>query len=84
MWQKTKTEEYGQEKSKTTKQLTREINEYGTDISSRSVSRALCKENLNARGPRKKPKITPNMAKKRLEWAKGFKSWTEENWEKLI
>ncbi|KAG8315999.1 beta-catenin binding [Homalodisca vitripennis] len=61
-----------------------QINEYGANISPRSVRRLLNTEGLNARRPRKKRKITSTMAKKRLEWAKGLDHWTTEYLEKDV
>ncbi|KAG8273933.1 hypothetical protein J6590_011483 [Homalodisca vitripennis] len=59
-----------------------QINEYGANISPRSVRRLLNTEGLNARRSRKKRKITSTMAKKRLEWVKGLDHWTTDYWEK--
>lgn len=61
-----------------TKQLTDQINDYGANVSPKSVRRV-----LKSRRPRKKQKITPTMAKKRLEWAKGLRHWTVGDWEKV-
>lgn len=67
----------------TTKQLTEQINEYGANVSTRTVRRVLSREGLKACRPRKKQKITPAMAKKRLQWAKGLQGFTVEDWEKV-
>lgn len=67
----------------TKKQLAEEIKSYGVIVSPRTVLRTLKDEGLNARRPRKKQKITPAMAKKRLEWAKGLKHWTQDDWKKV-
>lgn len=48
--------------------------EYGINISTRTVRRRLVEAGLNARRPRKKPKLTPVMIKKRKVWAKKFLS----------
>ncbi|KAG8275525.1 DNA-directed RNA polymerases I, II, and III subunit RPABC1 [Homalodisca vitripennis] len=65
----------------TTKQLTEQINEYGANVSTRTVRRVLSAEGLKACRPRKKQKITPAMAKKRLQWAKGLQGFTVEEKE---
>lgn len=57
--------------------------EYGVDASSRTVRRKLHSEGLRACRPRKKAKITPTMAKNRLEWAKGLQHWTAVDWQKV-
>lgn len=67
----------------TKKQLVEELKEYGVNVSPKTVERTLKNEGLNARRPRKKQKISPAMAKKRLQWAKGLKHWTQDDWKKV-
>ena len=55
------------------------------DVSIRTIRHRLNKDlKLPARKPLKKPLLTPKMAKKRLEFCKQYKSWTSENWQKVM
>ncbi|CAK1590972.1 unnamed protein product [Parnassius mnemosyne] len=40
-------------------------------------------QNFSCRRPLKKPKLTPAMRLKRLEFAKKYKHWTVEDWHKV-
>lgn len=71
------------DRRKTKKQLAEDLKDYGVTVSTRTIRRSLNSEGLMARRPRKKQKITPVMAKKRVEWAKGLKHWTEDDWKRL-
>lgn len=66
----------------TSKVLSDQLREYGTNVSPRTVRRVLNAEGLRACRPIKKQKITQAMAKKRLEWAKGIQ-FTEDDWNKV-
>lgn len=54
----------------TSRDLKAKLEAYGVSVSDSYVRRKLTESGMPARRPRKKAKITPTMAKKRLEWAK--------------
>jgi len=53
-------------------------------VSPRTVRRVLCDAGLNGRVARKKPLLSKVQKKKRLAWAKKYKSWTKKDWEKVL
>lgn len=63
--------------------LKNEVNNAGIAISPRTLQRRLIEKGFNCRRPARKPRLTEAMRKKRLEWAKKFEKWTEEDWEKV-
>ncbi|KAG8254455.1 DNA-directed RNA polymerases I, II, and III subunit RPABC1, partial [Homalodisca vitripennis] len=65
----------------TSKVLSDQLRDYGTNVSPRTIRRTLNGQGLRACRPTKKPKITPAMAKKRLEWAKGIQF--TDDWNKV-
>lgn len=67
----------------TSRRLMVEMNTSGVQMSSRTVRRRLIEAGLRAYRPRKKPKLTTAMKKKRLLWAKQFATWTEEDWKRV-
>lgn len=67
----------------TSTDLKKKMADYGIDVSSRTIRRKLFDGGLKARRPRKKAKITPAMAKKRLDWAREHANKTEEDWSKV-
>lgn len=68
----------------TSKQLSVQLEGYGVQVSPRTVRRELCFVGLPARRPRPKPKITPVMALKRLNWGKSLQNWTVDDWKKVF
>lgn len=54
------------------------------NVSSRTVRRVLFKHGRIARKPLKKQLLTEPMKKKRLAWAKQYRSWTIEQWRKVL
>lgn len=68
---------------KMTCRLMLEMNTSGVQMSSMTVRRRLIEAGLRAYRPRKKPKLTAAMMKKRLSWAKQFAKWTEEDWKRV-
>lgn len=66
----------------TSKVLSDQLRDYGTNISPRTIKRTLIEQSLRTCKPTRKQKITSAMAKKRLEWAKGIQL-TEDNWKKV-
>ena len=67
----------------TSRRLMIEMNSAGVDMSSRTVRRRLIEAGLRAYRPRKKPKLTPAMKKKRLLWAKQFVTWNVDDWKRV-
>lgn len=57
----------------------------GTDISLKTISRRLVHDfGLASYKPAQKPRLTNNMKKKRLAFAKKYESWGEEEWGKVL
>nr|XP_047137642.1 uncharacterized protein LOC124814172 [Hydra vulgaris] len=67
----------------TSKVLCQQLNEAGVDVSPVTVQRRLFESGLKSRRPRKKQKVTPAMAKKRLEWAKIHENMSIYDWSKV-
>jgi transposase len=67
----------------TSRRLAVEMNVSGVAMSSRTVRRRLLEVGLRAYRPRKKPKLTFAMKKKRLNWALQFRRWTKEDWQRI-
>jgi len=59
------------------------LEKYGVDVCASTVRRKLIRAGLPARRRRKKAKITPAMAKKRLNWAYEVKSQFADDWSKV-
>ena len=66
------------------KELLHKVRERGVAISRRTLRRRLKEAGLVAKRPLRKPLLTPTMIRKRLQWAKKYKNWTEEDWDKVI
>ena len=60
----------------TSRRFMLEMSTAGVQMSSRTVRRRLIEAGLRAYRPRKKPKLTAAMMKRRLSWAKQFANWT--------
>lgn len=67
----------------TSRQLQQVLQSHGVTVNARTIRRRLFNAGLPARRPRKKQKITPKMAQKRLQWALTYKDWTAEDWERV-
>jgi hypothetical protein len=67
----------------TSRRLMVEMGTSGVLVSSRTVRRRLIEAGLRAYRPRKKPKLTPTMMKKRLQWAKQFAVWNVDDWKRV-
>ena len=67
----------------TSQDLKKYLEKYGVDVCASTVRRKLISAGLPARRPRKKAKITPAMAKKRLNWAYEVKSQFAHDWSKV-
>lgn len=52
-------------------------------ISQRTVQRRLAENELIARKPARKAKLTPVMIKKRVDWAGKYINFTIQDWEKV-
>ncbi len=64
--------------------LTRNLKRNGTDVHVTTVRRRLLEAGLKAHRPQKKQLLTTGMKKKRLQWARVHKDWTEEQWKRVI
>lgn len=53
-------------------------------VSKETVRRRLREAGLNAHRPVKKQKLTPAMIKKRYQWGRTYRNWTQEDWEKVV
>ena len=60
-------------RKETSRELRINLLDRDIDVSARTVRRTLFEGGLKARRPKRKAKITPDMAKKRIDWAKGLK-----------
>lgn len=58
--------------------------ESGVRVSARTVRDRLFKAGLRARTPRKKPFLNSKQRLKRVEWAKKHRSWSTEQWSRVI
>jgi arginine repressor len=67
----------------TSQDLKKYLEKYGVDVCTSTVHRKLISAGLPARRPRKKAKITPAMAKERLNWAYEVKSQFADDWCKV-
>ena len=71
------------DRSKSSKELALEWQAVGVIASPQTVRRKLVQAGIFACRPTKKPKLTNRMKKKRLRWARLFKSWTVEDWRRV-
>ena len=53
-------------------------------ISERTTRRVLKELGFGSFKAVRKPFVTPKQAKRRLEWAKAYKNWTEQEWLNVI
>jgi DNA-directed RNA polymerase I, II, and III subunit RPABC1 len=63
--------------------LQKYLEKYRVEVCASTVLRKLISAGLPARRPRKKAKITPAMAKNRLNWAYEVKSHFADDWSKV-
>ena len=67
------------------KKIRKELFQAGVNISRSTVSRRLnMKFGLKACKPARKPRLSSLMKKKRLSFAKAHRSWTSEDWGKVL
>ena len=67
------------------KKIRAELGETGLRISRRTISRRLTDEfRLKSRKPAWKPRLTPAMKLKRLQFAKKYKDWTSQQWSRVL
>lgn len=59
------------------------LDDAGVTLSDRTLRRRLKELNFSCCRPLKKPKLTQAMRAKRLAFAKMYKHWTVEDWEKV-
>lgn len=61
------------------------LGQAGTAVSGSTVSRRLSNEfGLKSRKPAAKPRLTPVMKQKRLDFAQKYKDWTIADWSKVL
>ena len=53
-------------------------------VSARTVRRTLVKNGRISKRPYKKQLLTSQMIRKRLAWARKYRSWTPEQWQKVL
>jgi transposase len=53
-------------------------------VSARTIRRRLCGMGMTSHRPTKKPLLTKKMKSARLKWAKEHRSWTEDDWRKVV
>lgn len=57
----------------------------GTKVSMKTVSRRLVDDfGLKSRKPAAKPRLTPAMLKRRLQFAEQYRNWTSDDWGKVL
>jgi len=69
---------------KTSEDLKRDLDESGVHVSSSTVRRRLLDQGRKARRPKKKQLLTTAMKKKRYNWAKKHKDWSENDWGRVL
>lgn len=73
------------ERTKSSRDLSSELLErHGVCISARTVRRRLVESGLHGRIARRKPRLTAEHKKKRLQWAQKYKNWTVEDWGNVL
>ena len=68
----------------TSENLRQQWQECEAHASSRTVRHRLWDAGLKSRTRRKKPLLTAAMRKKRLDWARKYRSWTADDWSKVV
>ena len=63
--------------------ITQEVQDSGVAVSERTVRRSLYALGFKSRRPVKKPKLTTAMKRKRLLWARKYRTFTSEDWDKV-
>lgn len=63
--------------------LAEEVQTAGINISGRTLQRRLLERGFKARKAAKKPLLTSTMVKKRIQWARDHRNWTENDWAKV-
>lgn len=71
------------DRTATNEVIKRKMVEAGVQISTRTVRRRLIDLEFNSRRPVQKLKLTESMMKKRLEWAKEYQHFIEDDWKKV-
>ncbi|XP_018371229.1 PREDICTED: transposable element Tc1 transposase [Trachymyrmex cornetzi] len=73
------------DRRQTAKELTAALrSDHEISISAKTVSRRLNEFGIKARKARQKPWLSETNRKKRLAWAKKYKSWTASDWDKIL
>ena len=66
------------------KNIVATLAESGVRVSARTVHDQLFKAGLKARTPHKKPFLNANQRSIRVAWAQAHKTWTQEQWKRVI
>ena len=61
--------------------ITTKLNEVGINVVTIIVRRSLHGLGIRSRRPAQKPKLTKAQRKKRLDWAKKYRSFTVDDWK---
>lgn len=69
---------------KTGKQVLKSLRDEGTNISYRSVLRNLREIGFQAKKKVKKPFLSKKHKQARLEWARGHRNWTVDDWKRVV
>lgn len=64
-------------------QVMGELKQHGVNVTTRTIQRRLKELGCRSVRPRKVPKLTPAMMKKRLAFAKTYVAWTVDDWRKV-
>ena len=67
----------------TSTQLTSTLRQHGVEVSARTVRRRLNDAGYHSRIALKKPRLTQTMMKKRLDFAKTYRNFSIEDWQKV-
>ena len=69
---------------KTMEELKRDLDESGVQILSSTIRRRLLAQRRKVRRPKRKQLLTTAMKKKRYNWAKKYKDWSEDDWSRIF
>jgi len=64
--------------------LIKQVNDEGIQVSQRTLERKLAEVGWMARKPARKPMLTKAMMTKQLRWARKYRTFTAEDWKKVI
>lgn len=67
----------------TTKNVQEKLRRENIEISTKTIRRRLAEKGIKCYRPVKRPRLTPAMKKKRLQWSQRHKHFTVEDWKKV-